>query len=198
MWIAGSAKPAAIFACMLFAAACAENKSEPPAAQAPPANSVPLGSTQDFFLNVGDRVFFNENSAELTPTSLATLDKQAEWLVRYSSYRVTIEGHSDEKGPKEKNLKLSKERAEAVRKYFVAKGLEPARLHAVSFGRERRVATCNDMSCWSQNRRVVTVIDIGPPEPVVASRARPGSVPPPPPGPGPAPVPTYAPPPPRG
>jgi peptidoglycan-associated lipoprotein len=194
LWIAGSANPAAILACMLFAAACADNKLEPPAVQAPPASSVPLGSTQDFFLNVGDRVFFNENSAELAPTSLASLDKQAEWLARYSSYRITIEGHSDEKGSKDKNLKLSKQRADAVRNYFVSKGIEPARVRVVFFGRERRVATCNDMSCWSQNRRVVTVLDVGPPEPVVASRAKPGASPPP----GPARMPTYAPPPPRG
>ena len=184
------AKPAAIAACLLLAAACAENKVEPPAAQVPPVSSVAPGSTQDFFLNVGDRVFFNENSAELTPVSLATLDKQAEWLVKYPNYRITIEGHSDEKGPKEKNTKLSNQRAQAVRGYFVAKGLEPTRMHTVFFGRERRVATCNEMSCWSQNRRVVTVLDIGPPEPAVASRARPGANPA-----GPARMPTYVPPP---
>ena len=193
MWIAGSAKPAAMVACLLFAAACAENKPEPSAVQAPPVSSVPLGSTQDFFLNVGDRIFFNENSAELTPTSLTTLDKQAEWLVRYANYRITIEGHSDEKGSKEKNLKLSKQRADVVRNYFVTKGLELARVRTVYFGRDRRVATCNDMSCWSQNRRVVTILDTGPPEPTVAARARPGANPP-----LPARTPTYAPPPPRG
>jgi peptidoglycan-associated lipoprotein len=193
MWIVGCAKPAAIVACMLLAAACAENKVEPPAVQVPPVASVPPGSTQDFFLNVGDRIFFNENSAELSPTSLATLDKQGEWLVRYSNYRITIEGHSDEKGSKEKNMKLSKQRADAVRGYLTAKGIEPARVRTVFFGREKRVATCNDMSCWSQNRRVVTVLDTGPPPPV-ASRARPG------PGMAPPPdrMPTYAPPPPRG
>jgi peptidoglycan-associated lipoprotein len=197
MWIAGRAKPAAIVACMLLAAACAENKVEPPAVQVPPVASVPPGSTQDFFLNVGDRIFFNENSAELIPISLTTLDKQGEWLARYSNYRVTIEGHSDEKGSKEKNMKLSKQRADAVRGYLAAKGIEPSRVRTVFFGREKRVATCNDMSCWSQNRRVVTVLDTGPPPPPpVASRARQG------PGPGMAPppdrMPTYAPPPPRG
>jgi peptidoglycan-associated lipoprotein len=195
MWIAGCAKPAAVVACMLFAAACAENRVEPPAVQVPPVASVPPGSTQDFFLNVGDRVFFNENTAELSPTALATLDKQGEWLVRYSNFRITIEGHSDEKGSKEKNMKLSKQRADAVRGYLTAKGIEPPRVRTVFFGREKRVATCNDMSCWSQNRRVVTVLDTGPPPPPpVASRARPGSGALPPPDR----MPTYVPPPPRG
>ena len=196
MWIAGSAKPAAIAACMFLAAACAETRTEPPAPQIPPVASVPPGSTQDFFLNVGDRIFFNENTAELSPTALATLNKQGEWLVRYSNYRVTIEGHSDEKGSKEKNLKLSRQRADAVRGYLSSKGVEPPRIRVVFFGREKRVATCNDMSCWSQNRRVVTVLDTGPMPPPVASRGgRPGS------GPGAPPpdrMPTYAPPPPRG
>jgi peptidoglycan-associated lipoprotein len=194
MWIAGCAKPATIAACLLLAAACAENKVEPPAIQVPPVSSVPPGSTQDFFLNVGDRIFFNENTAELSPTALTTLDKQSEWLVRYSNYRITIEGHSDEKGSKEKNMKLSKQRADAVRGYLTSKGIEPPRVRTVFFGREKRVATCNDMSCWSQNRRVVTVLDTGPPAPPpVASRARPGPGAPPPER-----MPTYAPPPPRG
>jgi peptidoglycan-associated lipoprotein len=194
MWISGCAKLAAIAACALLAAACAENKVEPPAIQVPPVSSVPPGSTQDFFLNVGDRIFFNENSAELSPTALTTLDKQGEWLVRYPNYRIMIEGHSDEKASAQKNMALSKQRAEAVRRYLAAKGIEPARVRTVFLGREKRVATCNEMSCWSQNRRVVTVLDTGPPAPAVAARARPG------PGMAPPPdrMPTYAPPPPRG
>ena len=198
MWIVGCAKPTAVIGCVLLAAACAENRVEQPVVvqAAPPASSVPLGSTQDFFLNVGDRIFFNENSAELSPTALATLDKQADWLVRYSNYRVTVEGHSDEKSSKPKNMTLSNQRALAVRGYLTSKGVEPARVRVVAYGRERRVATCNDMSCWSQNRRVVTVLDTGPMEPVVASRVRltPGPVP----DQAPPRMPTYAPPAPRG
>jgi peptidoglycan-associated lipoprotein len=190
MWIAGCAKPAAIAACLLLAAACAENKVETPAVQVPPVSSVPPGSTQDFFLNVGDRIFFNENTAELSPTALTTLDKQSEWLVRYANYRVTIEGHSDEKGSKQKNMTLSKQRADAVRGYLTSRGVEPARVRTIFFGREKRIATCNDISCWSQNRRVVTVLDTAPP-PAVASGMRPGAPPP-------DRMPTYAPPPPRG
>src|SRR5204863_6189997 len=136
MWIAGFVKPATIAACVLLAAACAETRVEPPAVGIPPVSSVPAGSTQDFFLNVGDRVFFNENSAELSPTALATLDKEAEWLVRYSSYRITVEGHSDEKSSKPKNMALSKQRADAVRGYLASKGVEPARVRTVFFGRE--------------------------------------------------------------
>jgi peptidoglycan-associated lipoprotein len=120
---------------------------------------VPPGTTQDFFLNVGDRVFFTENSTELSSTAIATLNKQIAWLSKYPRYRITIEGHADEKGSKKKNMKLSEQRAKAVRDYLESHDMAPGRIRVVSYGREKRVAICNDASCWSQNRRVVTVLD---------------------------------------
>ncbi len=172
MWVfvtdkfAAAAKSAAIVS-LLFIAACAENKPEGPSAQA--SGGVEVGSTQDFLLNVGDRVFFNDNSAELSPTATAALDKQAVWLARYTSYTVNVEGHSDEKGNPAKNKKLSVQRAEAVKKYLVSKGVDASRIRVVSFGRDKRVATCNDISCWSQNRRVVTVLQTAP-DPMMRGR----------------------------
>lgn len=162
MWVtasakfAAAAKPAAIAACLLFAAGCAENKLPGPEAQA--TGGVESGTPQDFLLNVGDRVFFTENSTDLSQTATASLDKQAVWLVKFSSYRVTVEGHSDEKGDKKKNKKLSDQRALAVQNYLAARGVDKGRIRTVSFGREKRVATCNEISCWSQNRRVVTIL----------------------------------------
>ncbi len=148
----------AVLAAVLATAACGSFKTgdeAPPSATA----AVPPGSAQDFFVNIGDRVFFNENLVELTPTSIETLDKQAAWLVRFAGYTVTIEGHSDEKGDKAKNMALGNRRAQAVRNYLVGKGVPAQRVKFVSYGRERRVSTCNDISCWSQNRRAVTVLD---------------------------------------
>jgi peptidoglycan-associated lipoprotein len=161
MWVsvtrefAAAAKPALMAACLLFAAGCAENK---PAPEAQLTGGVESGSPQDFLLNVGDRVFFTENSTDLSQTSIASLDKQSAWLAKYPAYRVTIEGHSDEKGDKKKNKRLSEQRAAAVEKYLASRGVDKSRLHVVSYGRDKRVATCNDVSCWSQNRRVVTVL----------------------------------------
>ncbi len=54
------------------------------------------GSQQEFLVSVGDRVFFETDSSSLTPTAMATLDKQAVWLNRYTNYRIMIEGHADE------------------------------------------------------------------------------------------------------
>ncbi|SNZ21098.1 peptidoglycan-associated lipoprotein Pal [Cohaesibacter gelatinilyticus] len=122
------------------------------------ANNATPGSTQDFVVNVGDRVFFDTDSSDINPSSQATLDKQALWLNQYGNYRVAIEGHADERGTREYNIALGARRANSVRNYLVSKGIASNRLMTKSFGKERPVAVCNDISCWSQNRRAVTVL----------------------------------------
>jgi peptidoglycan-associated lipoprotein len=119
------------------------------------------GSTQDFVVNVGDRVFFDSDSTDLTPTATATLDKQSQWLARYPRYTFTIEGHADERGTREYNFSLGARRAQAVRDYLASRGIPANRMRIVSYGKERPVAVCNDISCWSQNRRGVTLLDGG-------------------------------------
>jgi peptidoglycan-associated lipoprotein len=119
------------------------------------------GSAQDFVVNVGDRVFFETDSTDLTTTATATLDKQAAWLSRYPRYTFLIEGHADERGTREYNFSLGARRGQAARDYLVSRGISSSRLRTVSYGKERPVAVCNDISCWSQNRRAVTVLDGG-------------------------------------
>jgi peptidoglycan-associated lipoprotein len=119
------------------------------------------GSAQDFVVNVGDRVFFESDSSDLTPTATATLDRQAQWLARYPRYTFVIEGHADERGTREYNFSLGARRAQTVRDYMSSRGLGGSRMRTVSYGKERPVAVCNDISCWSQNRRAVTVLDTG-------------------------------------
>jgi peptidoglycan-associated lipoprotein len=151
-------------AAMLIAAlsigACAKNplsgEGNPNLANASAA--VP-GSQQDFVVNVGDRVFFESDSTELTPQSIATLEKQAQWLRSYNQYAFLIEGHADERGTREYNIALGARRAQAVRDYLASRGVQGNRMRTISFGKERPVAVCNDISCWSQNRRAVTVLN---------------------------------------
>ncbi len=116
------------------------------------------GSTQDFVVNAGDRVFFTTDSTDLTPQARETLDKQSLWLKKYSQYAILIEGHADERGTREYNIALGARRATTVRNYLVSQGVNAARLKTISYGKERPVAVCDDISCWSQNRRAVTVI----------------------------------------
>jgi peptidoglycan-associated lipoprotein len=139
----------------LVVAGCASKQND--ATQA--TNNAAPGSQQDFVVNVGDRVFFENDSSELTSQSLATLEKQAQWLQAYSQYSFTIEGHADERGTREYNIALGARRAQAVREYLASRGIQPQRMRTISYGKERPVAVCNDISCWSQNRRAVTVLN---------------------------------------
>ena len=135
--------------------ACAKNQATDSLASAGVATP---GSQQDFVVNVGDRVFFETDQTDLTPQARATLDKQAQWLQQYANYTFTIEGHADERGTREYNLALGARRAAATRDYLAAQGVQPQRMRTISYGKERPVAVCDDISCWSQNRRAVTVL----------------------------------------
>ncbi len=122
------------------------------------ANGQTPGSQGDFTTNVGDRVFFETDSSVLTPTGRSTLDRQAQWLLQYPQHPITVEGHADERGTREYNLALGARRAAAARSYLASKGVPTNRMRTISFGKERPVAVCNDISCWSQNRRSVTLL----------------------------------------
>ena len=153
-----SARFAAMIVAGLALGACANNPNAGTNTAGYPGNAAP-GSPQDFVVNVGDRVFFETDSSELTPQAVATLDKQAQWLARYNRYAFTVEGHADERGTREYNIALGARRAPAVRDYLAARGVDGNRMHTISYGKERPVAVCNDISCWSQNRRSVTVLN---------------------------------------
>jgi peptidoglycan-associated lipoprotein len=149
------AKLAGFLALALAASACANRPNDPQAG----AGYAPPGSQQDFVVNVGDRVFFESDSSELTSQSIATLEKQAQWLQIYNQYTFTVEGHADERGTREYNIALGARRAQTVRDYLASRGVQAQRMRTISYGKERPVAVCNDISCWSQNRRAVTVLN---------------------------------------
>jgi peptidoglycan-associated lipoprotein len=147
------AKFAAVILAGLMIAGCAKQQVDQTSSAAAP------GSQQDFVVNVGDRVFFETDSSELTEQARATLDTQAQWLNNYNRYAFTIEGHADERGTREYNIALGARRAQTVREYLTSRGIAAARMRTISYGKERPVAVCDDISCWSQNRRAVTVLD---------------------------------------
>ena len=148
-------KLAAVLAVALSMGACA-NKNVGSDAMASAATP---GSQQDFVVNVGDRVFFESDQTELSPQAIATLEKQAQWLQTYNRYSFTVEGHADERGTREYNIALGACRAQSVRSFLSSRGIDPSRMRTISYGKERPVAVCNDISCWSQNRRAVTVLN---------------------------------------
>ena len=156
MSIVRGAKFAAVILASIAIAGCAKQAAEQTGAMASAA--VP-GSAQDFVVNVGDRVFFDTDSSDLSGQARATLDHQAEWLNHYGNYAFTIEGHADERGTREYNIALGARRAQTVRDYLISRGVAAQRMHTISYGKERPVAVCDDISCWSQNRRAVTVLN---------------------------------------
>jgi peptidoglycan-associated lipoprotein len=152
--IARGAKFAALIVAGLVIAGCAKQQE-----QTAMTSAAAPGSQQDFVVNVGDRVFFDTDSSDLSDQARATLDKQAQWLGNYNRYNFTVEGHADERGTREYNIALGARRAQTVREYLVSRGVSAQRMRTISYGKERPVATCDDISCWSQNRRVVIVLD---------------------------------------
>jgi peptidoglycan-associated lipoprotein len=157
----GSLALAAALAVALGLSACARHNAESELAGGAYGAAGP-GSVQEFNQTVGDRVFFDTDQTDLSPTAQATLDKQAAWLNQYNRYSFTIEGHADERGTREYNFALGERRAQAVHDYLVAKGVSASRMKTISYGKERPVAVCDDISCWSQNRRAVTVLNGAP------------------------------------
>jgi peptidoglycan-associated lipoprotein len=148
---------AAALAATLFGAGCAGQQKA--LEQGAGIGVASPGSAQDFQVNVGDRVFFTVDSSAITPQAGATLDRQVQWLNQYGQYAFTVEGHADERGTREYNLALGARRANAVRDYLISRGVAAGRMRTISYGKERPVAVCDDISCWNQTRRAVTVLN---------------------------------------
>jgi peptidoglycan-associated lipoprotein len=129
-------------------------------ASAAPVRTGPApGSQEDLVVNVGDRVFFGFDKFDLTPEARATLDRQASWLNQYPRVTVTVEGHADERGTREYNLALGERRANSVKNYLLARGVDANRIATISYGKERPAVLGSNEASWAQNRRGVTVVN---------------------------------------
>lgn len=145
----------------LAIAGCASKKTPNSAADLGLGNGAGAatpGSAQDFTVNIGDRIFFDTDSSAIRADAQGILARQAQWLGKYGQYRIVVEGHADERGTREYNLALGARRAAAARDFLIGKGVGANRLKTISYGKERPVAVCDDISCWSQNRRAVTTL----------------------------------------
>jgi len=134
-------------------AACSSEQAAAPAS----ATAAP-GSAEDFRQNVGDRVYFDFDSATVREDGRSTRNKQAEWLKKYANYQITVEGHCDERGTREYNIALGERRANSIRQYLAAQGVPAARLRSLSYGKERPEVVGSDEGSWARNRRGVTTL----------------------------------------
>ena len=103
-------------------------------------------------------VFFSYDSSELDGEAQVVLEANADVLMRFPTWVVTIEGHCDERGTPEYNLGLGERRALAVREHLVRLGLPVSQLRTVSYGKEFPFAPGNDEASWAANRRAHFVI----------------------------------------
>ncbi len=134
----------------------------PPAPPVTPPSTTPLTEDQIFAQKTLDQlnaerplsdVYFNLDEATIRDDARGMLQKNVDWLKRWSGTRITVEGHCDERGSTEYNLALGERRANAVREYLMALGVPGTRVQVVSKGKESPFCTESNEGCWQQNRR---------------------------------------------
>jgi peptidoglycan-associated lipoprotein len=133
-----------------------------PAPTPPPRAPAPLTEDQLFTqksldqLNaekpLGD-VFFDLDQSDIREGDRAALQKDADWLKRWATTIVTVEGHADSRGSSEYNLALGSRRASGVKDYLVSLGIPAGRITVISKGKEAPFCTEENEPCWQQNRR---------------------------------------------
>lgn len=155
-------------------AALAACKNTPPPEDTPPppqtTTSTPtptptpmgpqVGSQAHFeqAVNGQNVVYFDTDMYDIDSEAQSRLESQAAYLRQYPNIRVTVEGHTDERGTREYNLALGERRADAAKNYLVGLGIAGNRITTVSYGKERPVALASNESAWAQNRRAVSVV----------------------------------------
>ncbi len=153
-------KVAGIVAAVILIGACSKkNRADEYGYGVGSAGSTSPGSPGDFSVNVGDVVHFEVDSSNLTGEGRGILSRQAGWLNQYPQYTITIEGHADERGTREYNIALGARRAMSVKSFLGQQGVNPQRIRNISYGKERPISVCDDISCWSQNRRAQTILN---------------------------------------
>jgi peptidoglycan-associated lipoprotein len=134
----------------------------PPRAAAAPAPAAALSEDEIFArksldqLNAErplDDVFFDLDKSEIRAEARGALQKDSDWMKRWTSTRITIEGHCDSRGSSEYNLALGSRRATAVKEYLASLGVAADRVTIVSKGKEQPFCNDENESCWQQNRR---------------------------------------------
>jgi len=164
-------KVLSMFAALLLMAACETPKEETTASTStatgtPSTPSAPVesagiqpGSQEDLIDKVGDRVFFDFDKYDLKPEGRSSVEALAAWLNSFPAVTLTLEGHADERGTREYNLALGERRANAVKDYLIALGINAGRLTTISYGEERPAVPGSYEEAWAQNRRSQFVVN---------------------------------------
>ena len=110
--------------------------------------------------------YFDYDKHTLRPDAIKALEADStelrDILKDYPDYKLTVEGHCDERGSAEYNMALGQERADAAKNYLVQVGIPSAQLGTVSYGKEKPACDEHDEACWQKNRRIHIVADSQP------------------------------------
>lgn len=143
---------------LLFSVSCQKKlvdaSPEPTAQEEPkaePVEEAPTPTASGIIMQ--EDIYFEFDSASLTPAAQDNLLRKAEWLRENSDVTVTIEGHCDARGTNEYNLALGDRRAESAKAFLVDLGIDSMRLTTISYGEERPVCNQQNEECWAKNRR---------------------------------------------
>lgn len=157
-------------ACLLLAASCggkpAKTAESEAVSEAPVQARLPEEASSEEALPPGwemlesDDIYFQKGSWSLTPESRQVLREKALWLLANPSVNVVVQGHSDESGSDEFNFALGDRRAGAVKSFLIEQGIEPGRMAAVSYGREKPAENRPGEDAKAKNRRVHIAIDV--------------------------------------
>jgi peptidoglycan-associated lipoprotein len=102
--------------------------------------------------------YFDYNQHTLRPDAIKALEADStelrDIIVQYPDYKLTIEGHCDERGSEAFNLALGDARAKAAKDYLVQVGISTNQLAVVSYGKDKPVCDEHDEACWQKNRRI--------------------------------------------
>jgi len=102
-------------------------------------------------------LYFDFDSAQVRSEDIPVIQAHAQYLLNHPQVRVTLEGHTDERGSREYNVALGEERAKAVAKLLEVNGVSQRQIQVISYGEEKPVALGHDEAAWQQNRRVEIV-----------------------------------------
>ena len=149
----------------------ARNSTSTPAPAPAPQQTTRMPNAQtrariDTLLARIEDAYFDYDKHSLRPDAIKALEADStelrDILKDYPDYKLTVEGHCDERGSAEYNMALGQERADAAKNYLVQVGIPSAQLGTVSYGKEKPACDEHDEACWQKNRRVHIVADSQP------------------------------------
>ena len=133
----------------------------PERASTPPSQRMPTAAEKARIETLLARIedaYFDYNQHTLRPDAITALQADStelrDIISQYPDYKLTIEGHCDERGSEDYNMALGDARAKAAKDYLVGVGISSAQLNVVSYGKDKPVCEDHDEACWQKNRRI--------------------------------------------